>query len=353
MSGELEKYNLELNAGLVRLSDVEAHPPEFLCYPYIRRNNWNGLFGVGSTGKTSIIYSLISAITNGQAPNNFPGVINLDGPRSVIYLGKEDGLSEYRYYMNIAGVDTTKVLMIGSSVVNLGNISAIEKMFVMHKPMLLVIDPIQSFLPQGIDMNATSDLRPILDGVGDLAEKHQVTLIVLMHANKNEKTDNMYRASGSMDLINRCRSVLMTGFTPEGEHCVAHVKTNGAPAGPVNIFHFNDDGKLIWDGEDITLDASEIKATKPRRRAARAVDPCVQLALALVAQTGSWMGSASDAVAQAPRFGITAEISATAFGKRVRLGNIRGVKVTEDRRRDGRRLILERCDGDGYQPTLP
>ena len=352
-SGALEQYSREQNMVMTCLADVTPSAPRFFWYPYLRQGNINLLRGIGGTGKTSFVNTLIAAITTAKMPSGMPGQLSVDGPRTVCYFGREDNLPEYRYALDRAGADASRIMMVGNLNVSLGDFSLLEKIIKAHKAAIVIFDPVQAFLLANVDMNAKNEIRPILDGIGSIAEKTDTAILMLEHLNKSTKVSNELRGSGSQDFYDRARSVLISGYSPDGsERAIGHLKSNGGPLGAGIVFHI-EAGSFVFDYTDASLEGVDILTTRPRRRVSQQGDLYVELAMALTAETGNWMGTPQQAVGQALQHGITAQLSAVAFGKRMRSGTVRGLKVTEGARRGGRTLILERVQGDGgYQGNL-
>lgn len=331
MATPLDTFMAEDACGLIRLSTVDPHDPAFIWRPYLRMGNINDLRGNGGSCKTSLSLALSAAITKGIQPEGMPGRLNVDRSRTVIYLGTEDDLPEYRSMLDRQGANVDNVLMPSGHVPTLGEFSVIEKMIRRYDAALVIVDPVQALLPLGVDMNRANDIRPILDGLRDVARRTGCTVLLLEHLNKATKAANAYRGSGSMDFYNGSRSVLITGWTPEGRRACGHLKSNGAPYGPAILFDIDHTGRLIWQGGDPSLDGEDILTTRVQK-AAPVPNPYQLLIDAL---PRPWEGTPSEAVALAPSFGISGATSPESFAKAVRA--TAGLKYSS--RRTGRGTI--------------
>ena len=65
---------------------------------------------------------------------------------------------------------------------------------------VLVLDPIQSFLGENIDMNRANVIRPRLNHLKELAEKTGCAVLLVGHLNKNSSGKANYRGLGSIFL---------------------------------------------------------------------------------------------------------------------------------------------------------
>lgn len=241
-------------------SDIQPVEREYFWYPYLSKDNLNYVFGNGGVGKSTFIANLIAAVTNEEQPEDMPGVLEVIRS-NVLYLGIEEKAENYSLDLEKAGANKSKVAtMIYDPTERTRPLPTIDKadliqgMILESKARLLVIDPIQSFLPKGIDPNKMNDLRTPFDVLRVICEKNRCTAVMLGHANKNENaTNSAYRASGSTEFINACRSALMVGYHPDDGNirCIAHVKANGKYGSTIQ-FTIDDDG-FHWRGtNDLT-----------------------------------------------------------------------------------------------------
>lgn len=336
----LDEFIQETNCGLVRMSDIEPHEPEFLWYPYLRRGNLNLLRGNGGSGKTSFCFAFAAAISNGKQPEQMPGRLNIDRPHAVIYLGTEDDQPEYRAMLDRQGADASNILMPSGHVPTLGEIVTIEAMIRKFDASMLIVDPVQALLPDGVDMNKSNEVRPILDSLREVCRKTGCTALILEHLNKATKSANAYRGSGSMDFYNASRSVLITGWTPDGNRACGHLKSNGAAYGNAIIFDIEQGGRFVWAQSDPTISGEDIITTRPRDLRSNVRNPYNILINALI-ENGAWEGTASEAVSLAASFGIHDYLSSEGFGKAIKGTYIPGVRCTSRRASRGTIYRLE------------
>ena len=144
-----------------------------------------------------------------------------------------------------------------SGVITLQDLSVIEQALALHRPSLLVIDPIQGFLGAGVDMHRANEVRPVLAGLSSLAEKYACAILVVRHLSKSSQNRAVYRGLGSIDFTSTARSILLAGQDPDTpeKRVLAHVKSSLAATGPSLGFQLRDDG-FYWTGlSDLTPEA--------------------------------------------------------------------------------------------------
>lgn len=62
----------------------------------------------------------------------------------------------------------------------------IEQAIIQENTKLLVLDPIQAYIGQTVDMNRANEMRPLLKSLMTIAQKHQVAIVLVGHMNKGK-----------------------------------------------------------------------------------------------------------------------------------------------------------------------
>jgi len=355
-NGNTTNGNRQDDFSLVCMSDVEAKPADFLIYPYIRLHNLNLVRGDGSTGKTTLVMAIVAALTTNTQPDGMPGVMNIDTPQTVVYLCAEDELETYAALLKAQGADTNRVFMPRRNVPTLAQLDIIGNMIQGVGADLLVVDPIAQFLPQQVDMNRSNHIRPVMERLREICRYHRCTVVMVEHLNKQSKTDNVYRGSGSMDIFNASRSVLITGYTRDGDSVCGHLKSNGAAPGPAIRFEIvSTEGgapRLNWLGADDEIDGANVCPAKPkfskRRKAieARTVN-YNQLLTTIVGEETFWEGRTAEAIEKAKALGITGDFTAEGLGRFLATTKLKGIRIASRRHTSsGTRYRLERDSDD-------
>lgn len=292
----------------VSFATFEPVAPSYLWEPYLIRANLNLIFGDGGTGKSTLVSGLFAALTTGRQPAGMPGAIPPE-PCSVLYFATEDDAEGIRYRLDRCGCDPARVFTVpAGGMPNLADTAAIRQCIEETGARLIAIDPVQAFLPPRTDLNAASDVRPLLDGLRAVCRETGCTALLVAHSNKSsQQTRAAYRAAGSSDLVNGCRSVLLVGYG-NGARVAVQVKTN-ARYGPPIAFDVGDAGGLRWLGVCDVDEEEVLNTTRTKPTRGEPVDPVFELVRALVAANpDGWQGTASQMLAQGaglvPRLGI-------------------------------------------------
>lgn len=297
--------NAQPTKKLFTYDTVEPQPPSYLWEPYLTENNVNLVFGAGGSGKTMLVCALIAALTSGNHPPEMPGVLP-DDPVNAIYFGSEDDAENYSYRLLKCGADRARVFSVPESdMPGLIATGAIREYISEARAKLIVFDPIQAFLPAGADMNSTSEMRPLMNGLREICREMKCTALLVGHTNKNEKAKAANRASGSSDLVNASRSALYVGYHPtkNGIRAAVHVKTNGR-MGDAILFSIDESGSFQWGGtEDVN---EEAVANAARTKAPRMceTDPVFLLVKYVLQDSNShtWEGTAAQLLALSGKY---------------------------------------------------
>ena len=144
---------------IIRMSDVELTPVDWLWKPYLPFGKLSVLQGNPGEGKTYFAMHLAAACTNGKL---LPNMERME-PFNVIYQTAEDGLGDtVKPRLIEAGADLDRVLVIDDSDVQLTlSDERIEKAIIENNARLVIIDPIQAYLGADVDMNRANEVRPI------------------------------------------------------------------------------------------------------------------------------------------------------------------------------------------------
>ena len=242
---------------IIRMSDVELTPVEWLWKPYLPFGKLSVLQGNPGEGKTYFAMHLAAACTNGKL---LPNMERME-PFNVIYQTAEDGLGDtVKPRLIEAGADLDRVLVIDDSEVQLTlSDERIEKAIVENNARLVIIDPIQAYLGADVDMNRANEVRPIFMRLGQVAQRTGCAILLIGHLNKAAGMQSLQRGLGSIDIAAAVRSVMFIGKRKLKHNptmrILTHEKSSLAPPGASLAFSLGDEGGFRWVGEyDITAD---------------------------------------------------------------------------------------------------
>jgi hypothetical protein len=92
-----------------------------------------------------------------------------------------------------------------------------EQQIAAVRPIVLIVDPIQAFLGSHVDMHRANEVRPVMDGIGKIAAKYGIAVIMLCHSPKGASDKAVHKVLGSIDLPAVARSVCLAGPNPQVE----------------------------------------------------------------------------------------------------------------------------------------
>jgi len=219
---------------LISFDQIESREMDFLAYPRVPAGCITILASDGGCGKTSLACMLASAISRGE--NCFFGdmkihPVTVREPGRVLLLLSEDSC-DCVLKPRLEDYDANMALI--STIQNNSDLEKLQfcegsylgALFDSYRPQLCIFDPIQSFLPSGINMSARNDMRHSLNYVKALAEKFGTTILILAHTNKRDNTSGRGRIADSSDIWDIARSVIITGHTQEPGICYFSLEKN-------------------------------------------------------------------------------------------------------------------------------
>ena len=238
---------------LIKLSDIQPEPVEWLWEPYIPNSAITLIQGDGGDGKTTTALAIAAAVTNGTAlPNGVGGEL-----ASVIIQNAEDSYAQtIRPRLEKFGADCDRIEFIDEDETALSlSDERIEQAIVRTGAKLLIIDPVQAYLG-GANMNSANGIRPLMKRLGDVAARHRCAILLVGHMNK-KGGKAQYRGLGSIDIFAAARSVLTVGRVTGDANlrAVVHNKSNLSAAGTPLAFVLDPIDGFAWVGDyDITIE---------------------------------------------------------------------------------------------------
>lgn len=196
---------------LIRMDDVEAEEVEWLWEGFIPVGKLTILQGDSGKGKTMAMLNIIAALTTGRDLLSPPGSPQISEPINVIYQTAEDGLGDtIKPRLLAAGADCSRVFVIDEceKALNMSD-ARLEHAISDTGAGLVVLDPLQAYLGENVDMHRANEVRPKLRLIGDAAARHNCGMVLIGHLNKMGKAKADYRGLGSIDFMAAARSVIL------------------------------------------------------------------------------------------------------------------------------------------------
>ena len=230
---------------LISMGEIKTEEVKWLWYPYLPRGKLTIVQGDPGDGKTTFVLAVIAALTRGET---LPESEKTLEPLNVIYKPRLDA----------AGADCARVLVIDESQQALTLCDQrLEQAVRRTGAQLIVLDPIQAYLGDGVDMHRANEVRPVLKQVAAMAERTGCAVILIGHMNKAQGLKSGYRGLGSIDFRAAARSVLVVGRLKEDPavRVVAQDKNSLAPEGKSIAFLLDGEHGFQWKGAcDLSVD---------------------------------------------------------------------------------------------------
>ncbi len=233
------------NYDITYFTEVESKKVDWLWYPYIPYGKLTILQGDPGDGKTTFILSLIATLSNGEhLPFSETKVSGIS-----IYQNAEDDISDtIKPRLERHKANCERICFIDSKDTPLFmDNDNIEKAICETGAKLLVLDPIQSFIGNNVDMNRANSIRPLMTKLKETAQKTGCAIVLIGHLNKNNSGKANYRGLGSIDISAASRSVLLIGKDPQNpqNRYLIQQKNNLAPVGDTLMFRLVRDS-VCW-----------------------------------------------------------------------------------------------------------
>ena len=273
---KVKKEPLKLSSA----ADIVIAEPKWLIPGYVPRYGITTLGGEGGTGKTSIICNIVAAVTTGKHPFMLDGIqIPFQGePERVLLFSAEDSW-EYvlgqRLINNGANMDLINFLSPSNpEFVNLNLNGELLKDFIAdYKPGLVILDPIQSFIPEKLRMGDRNAMRKCFTPLLGYGETYKTTFIIVVHVNKQSGVYGRKRIADSSDIWDASRSVLMLGETQEkGIRYLSQEKSNYGRLEQTVLYTLNDKNVPIFKSYTDKKDRDYVMAESRERSVAPALE---------------------------------------------------------------------------------
>lgn len=139
-------------------------------------------------------------------------------------------------------------------------------------PLLLIVDPLQSFLPSDVEMASRNQMRGALLPLRAIAAKQGCAVLIVMHSNKKQGVSGRARLADSSDIWDMARSVLMMGRAKnDGKIYLSHEKNSYARPQQTVLLHIDDvevegvkTARAVFDGYTDKKDADFIEERRVR-----------------------------------------------------------------------------------------
>ena len=157
---------------------------------------------------------------------------------------------------------------------SLQDVELLREAVLKYRPVLIVLDPLQAYIPAGKSLNAAEDTRPLLDALTDTVRLVDAAGLVIRHVSKGQMRSLLDTGMGSGDISGACRSVLAVGSRtdePDADRGMLHVKSNVGPEGRALGYRIVGEGVFEWTGPS-TITRAALMGKSRRAEGPKAAD---------------------------------------------------------------------------------
>lgn len=258
------------------MDTVPEEEAQWLVPGYIPQGQITLLAADGGVGKTSFWCQLLAALSTGRhtlleevSPKGDSDSLSekADTPAETLsakqdtphkerwgaFFSTEDSVrKKLKKKLRLAGAKMMNLITLESSSTALLELRLgspeLSDFLHSYRPALCVLDPIQGFLPHGVNMAARNEIRECLAPLMALGEQVGTAFLLVCHTNKRAGAWGRTRLADSADLWDAARSVLMMGDAGDGRRYLSQEKNNYGPLQPTRLYTFSDSGLLVPAG---------------------------------------------------------------------------------------------------------
>lgn len=258
---ELRKqYEAEPIPGLVPLSDIVESQPQWLFTNRIPKGEITIFAGDGGSGKTALICQIVAAISKGSecildTASDIPVNFSDRKPSKVLFFSSEDDFSKvlkHRLTVYDGRMENIKTIEVTHEAFHelKFNSELLEQILRQETPTLCVFDPLQSFIPESVNMGARNEMRNCINPLIGLARKYNTTFIIVCHTNKRTSAFGRNRVADSSDVWDLCRSLFVFGVADNDSKVryFSQEKSNYGVLSPTILFNIDQDGRVVYSG---------------------------------------------------------------------------------------------------------
>jgi putative DNA primase/helicase len=321
---DLPKHDGTDKLVIKRASEITPQPVMWLWPGRIAIGKQTLIAGEPGLGKSQIATALVAAVSTG---GRWPNQEGCAPSGNAIILSAEGGVADTivpRLHAAQSNCERAYIISAVRSRDRLRTFNLQADLALLEHTIdqigdvrLVVIDPISSYMG-AIDSHKNTDVRSVLEAVGEMAERRQVAIVGITHFSKGagQKAVNAFLGSIAFIAAARAAFAVMRDDSDETRHLFLPVKNNLAPLGQGLAFRLEQhmipgaDGcgpasAVAWENLPVTRTADEVMAANAGTSAPHtAKADCIEF-LQIVLASG-WI-STTDIAAEAISAGLHAE----------------------------------------------
>ena len=246
---------MDTKVKIISMDEIQAEEIKWLWKPYIPFGKLTIIQGDPGEGKTTFVLRLAAQLSQGKG---FDASLEITETMNAIYQTAEDGVADtVKPGLLSANAECSRIKVIDDTEKSLYmDDERLEIAIREQNAKLLILDPLQAYLGDRVDMNRANEAREMTKKLSAMAERTGCAVILVGHMNKGSGAKAAYRGIGSIDFFAIARSVLLVGRVPNDSsiRAIVQIKNNLEKEGETMAFRLSDSG-FQWLGEsDISAD---------------------------------------------------------------------------------------------------
>lgn len=188
---------------------------KWLWKPFIPFGKVTLVEGNGGDGKTTMMLTIAAMLSQGVKPPALDNGSLYESesiePLTTFFVTDEDSVGDMTLPRYIrAGGDRSRLAYSGELEHHMTlNEQELNEIIIETGARLLIIDPLQSFLPKGTNMGNMTQMRAIFSMLTKVAQTNDCAIVIIGHLNKNEGARDIHRGMGSVDISAAVRSIIL------------------------------------------------------------------------------------------------------------------------------------------------
>jgi putative DNA primase/helicase len=265
-------------------SELEERTQEWLIPMRIPRARIVLIAGMTGSGKSLLLAALAASITRGRA---LVGSESWAPGRALIYSREEDPDLDIRPRLVGADADVSRVGLGDSTHARRtaslpmlpDKLSRLEHLITSHRISFVGMDPITSYLSEGISKGVEQHVREVLEPLITLARARDCTIAYTCHTKKGQESEAIHRIAGATTWADVPRHVVMMGRDPHDPAKRVMVAMKSQGCGPVPaleyVIEYGPTGIRMRFSAEMDVDADDLvgerddKETQTTRQEAR------------------------------------------------------------------------------------